>query len=67
MCLKEERVLSEKINNVVRKKQEKCVRKKEKYVRKGKIILKRSGWCVKKEKRVWLRKGYLCKKAADVS
>jgi len=43
-----------------------CQRKKEKYVRKGKIILKRSGWCVKKEKRVWLRKGYLCEKAADV-
>jgi hypothetical protein len=51
---------------LLEKKQEKCVRKK-KYVRKGKIILKRSGRCVKKEKRVWLRKGYLCKKAADVS
>jgi|LakMenE01Jun11ns_1017448.scaffolds.fasta_scaffold8450680_2 hypothetical protein len=44
-----------------------CQRKKEKCVRKGKILLKRSGWCVKKEKRVWLRKGYLCEKAADVS
>jgi len=56
VCLKEERVVSEKRNNVVRKKQEKCVRKKEKYVRKGKIILKRSRRCQKEE---------VCKKGED--
>jgi len=40
--------VSEKRNNIVRIKQEKCVRKKEKVVRKGTIVLKRSGKCVRK-------------------
>jgi hypothetical protein len=39
--------VSEKRNNIVRKKPEKCVRKKEKVVRKGTIVLKRSGKCVR--------------------
>ena len=39
--------MSEKRNNIVKKKQEKCVRTNEKVVRKGTIVLKRSGKCVR--------------------
>ena len=62
--------MSEKRNNIVRKKQEKCVRKKEKVVRKGTIALKRSGkcvrekWCEKKRslgKKQQTEKGEACK------
>ena len=57
--------MSEKRNNIVRKKQEKCVRTKEKVVRKGTIVLKRRGKCVREK---WCeRKRSLGKKAADVS
>ena len=52
--------MSEKRNNIVRKKQEKCVRTKEKVVRKGTIVLKRSGKCVRengvRERDHWVKK-----------
>ena len=55
--------MSEKRNNIVWKKQEKCVRTKEKVVRKGTIVLKRRGKCVREK---WCeKKRSLGKKAAD--
>jgi hypothetical protein len=49
---KKERVVSEKRNNIVRKNRGNVSEKKEKYVRKGTIVLKRTRKCVKKVKMV---------------
>ena len=58
--------MSEKRNNIVRKKQEKCVRTKEKVVRKGTIVLKRRGKCVRengvRKSDHWVKKQQTCRR-----